>query len=521
MTTINSNRITGLATGMDIDEMVTNMITGEQSKVDKAEQKKQTQVWQQEIYRDVIKDVKGLYDKYFSATSSDYILSSKVFSSITINSSNSSVITASASAGASEVNYKFEVTQLATAPKLSSNVEGLTKSTKLSDLGLEEGATFKINYGEEKTKDPNDENKEITVKKGTKEITIEKDDTIETLVKKINESCNGEVKATFSEMTGKFSIEAKATGADSKIDIVSLVKEDNGSYVEVRGKNPLDALGIEASANGQNSLVNVKDSFGNIIRQNMENDSNTFTLDGITYNLHGTNVGETASITSTQDTKSTVDKMKAFIDEYNSMMDNVYDLVTQKKNSDYPPLTEAQKEEMSEKEIENWEKKAKAGVLRNDNELRKFIEDMKGAVYGELEGLGISLSDIGINSVSDYNKPGQLSLDEEKFSKALKENGELVYKATTAGLEKIKKVTYNYAGSSGSVFAKKAGIEKTSTAVNNLFSDQIKKQEERIKELKAKMQERQEELYAKFASLESSMNTLNSQMNYLINSMSS
>ena len=67
--------------------MVTNMITGEQSKVDKAEQKKQTQVWQQEIYRDVIKDVKGLYDKYFSATSSDYILSSKVFSSITINSS--------------------------------------------------------------------------------------------------------------------------------------------------------------------------------------------------------------------------------------------------------------------------------------------------------------------------------------------------------------------------------------------------------------------------------------------------
>lgn len=40
MNTINSNRITGLATGMDIDEMVTNMITGEQSKVDKAEQKK-------------------------------------------------------------------------------------------------------------------------------------------------------------------------------------------------------------------------------------------------------------------------------------------------------------------------------------------------------------------------------------------------------------------------------------------------------------------------------------------------
>ena len=40
MTTINSNRITGLATGMDIDEMVTNMLTNEKNKIDKAEQKK-------------------------------------------------------------------------------------------------------------------------------------------------------------------------------------------------------------------------------------------------------------------------------------------------------------------------------------------------------------------------------------------------------------------------------------------------------------------------------------------------
>lgn len=515
MNTINSNRITGLATGMDIDEMVTNMITGEQSKVDKAEQKKQTQVWQQEIYRDVIKDVKGLYDKYFSATSSDYILSSKVFSNITINSSNSSVITASASAGASEVNYKFEVTQLATAPKLSSNIEGLTKSTKLSDLGLEEGATFKINYGEEKTKDPNDENKEITVKKGTKEITIEKDDTIETLVKKINESCNGEVKATFSEMTGKFSIEAKTTGADSKIDIVSLVKEDNGSYVEVRGKNPLDALGIEASANGQNSLVNVKDSFGNIIRQNMENDSNTFTLDGITYNLHGTNVGETASITSTQDTKSTVDKMKAFIDEYNSMMDNVYDLVTQKKNSDYPPLTEAQKEEMSEDEIKDWEKKAKQGILRNDSEMRRFMDSMQNAIFGDKMNI---LNEMGISTVEDYNKRGQISLDESKFTEALENDSQKVYKAFAGGsnsmMEKMKSTVKNYVGGASSVFAQKAGLEKTASVANNFYSEQLKRQADIIKNLKSKMYDKEDKLYLKFGNLESQMNKLNSQMNY-------
>ena len=502
MTTINSNRITGLATGMDIDEMVTNMLTGEQNKIDKAEQKKTTQTWQQEIYRDVISDVKGLYDKYFSATSSDYILSSKVFTNMTVSSSNSSIITATASAGASSVNYKFEVSQLATAPKFSSTKDGLTKTSNLGDLGLTGETTFKINYGEESS-----------------EITIDKDDTIESLISKINASTDGKIKASFSEMTGKFSIESTTIGYNSSLKIVTVDSASDSQTVS----NALSFLGIGGEeVEGTDSKINVRDSSGNIIREDMTNQSNTFTLDGITYTLNGTtNANETVTLTSTQDTKSTVNTMKAFIEEYNSMLDNIYSLVTEKKNTDYDPLTDAQKEEMSETEIEKWEEKAKAGILRNDSGLRSFVEDMKTAVYGSLGDLGISLSDIGITSVSDYNKPGQLALDEDIFTKALEENGELVYKATTAALEKIKTVTYNYAGSSGSVFAKKAGIEKTSTAVNNIFSEQIKKQETKIKELISKMEEKQEALYAKFASLESSMNTLNSQMSYLVSSLSS
>ena len=508
MTTINSNRITGLATGMDIDEMVTNMLTGEQNKIDKAEQKKQTQTWQQDIYRDVIKDVKGLYDKYFSATSPDYILSSKVFTNITVNSSDNSVITAVASAGANSVNYKFEVSKLAAVPKLESkdtfnNIE-LTQSSKLGDLGLIDETTFKINYGDDKN---------------SEDITINADDTIETLMIKINKSNDGSVKASFSEMTGKLSIKSTTSGAASKLQIVDV----NNNDISKSDSGALMFLGIGNNvAIGSDSRVTVRDNSGNIVRENMINSTNTFTLDGITYTLNGTTSnGESVTISSTKDSKSTVDRIETFIGEYNEIMDSIYSLVTEKKSSDYTPLTEAQKEEMSEKEIENWEEKAKVGILRNDSELRKFIEDMKSSVYSDLEGLGISLNDIGISSVSDYNKPAQLALDKEKFTKALEENGELVYKATTATLEKIKTITYNYSGSSSSIFAKKSGIEKTSTSVNNIFSEQIRKQEERIKELTTKMQKKQEELYAKFASLESSMNTLNSQMNYLVSTMSS
>lgn len=511
MSSISSIRLSGLATGMDTDAMVKSMLTADQEKIDKAQQKEQTVKWQQEIYREVMSDIIDFNDKYFSLTSKDSILSNSAWNTLSITSSNSSVISATGNAGATNVDYKFNVKKLAETAKAQSSIEGLKKESKLVSLGAKEGEQFKFELGKDDTGN--------TIY--SSDITIEADDTIDTLITKINNSVDGKIKASYSEMTGKFTVETKDTGSNTEFKIVG---EDGSSskaldFLDLKTKNSSGNLVKfdENGAKGSNSEIEVSSKDGTF-KKILSQESNTFTIDNIKYTVNSTG---SAEITSKQDASSVVQKMKTFVDDYNKIMDKIYDLVTEKKDSDYSPLTEAQKEEMSEKEIENWEKKAKAGVLRNDNELRKFIEDMKGAVYGELEGLGISLSDIGINSVSDYNKPGQLSLDEEKFSKALKENGELVYKATTAGLEKIKKVTYNYAGSSGSVFAKKAGIEKTSTAVNNLFSEQIKKQEERIKELKAKMQERQEELYAKFASLESSMNTLNSQMNYLINSMSS
>lgn len=484
MTTINSNRITGLATGMDIDEMVTNMLTGEQNKIDKAEQKKQIQTWQQEIYRDVIKDVKDLYDKYFSITSDDCILSSKTFNTMTINSSNSNVITATASAGASNINYQFTVTQVAEGAKISTNGE-IDKKTEISTLGLE-STKIKIN---------------------DKEIDISEAKTIEDVISTINKSFeDGEIKVSYSEMTGKLTIETSKTGSEQKLKL-------EGEFFEKIGMNTSEEY------SGKNSIVNVFDASGNSIKT-LENQSNSFTIDGITYNVKGVS-SEKVSVTSTQNTQNTIDKMKEFINEYNEMMDNIYTLVTEKKASDYPPLTEAQKEEMSEEEIEKWEKKAKVGVLRNDSELRRFMDDIKSALLGEVEGLGITLSDIGIEADSDYNKPGQLVLNEDKFKAALEENGDLVYKAVTSKFEKIKTITYNYSGTSSSVFAKKAGIEKTASAVNNLFSEQIKKQEEYIKKLTNKMLDKQESLYAKFASLESSMNSLNSQMNYLISSMSS
>ena len=63
MSSVSGIRLPGLATGMDTETMVKEMLTGEQNKVDKAKQKEQIINWQQETYREIISDIKGFNDR--------------------------------------------------------------------------------------------------------------------------------------------------------------------------------------------------------------------------------------------------------------------------------------------------------------------------------------------------------------------------------------------------------------------------------------------------------------------------
>lgn len=510
MSSISGIRLPGLATGMDTEAVIKQMLNGEQSKIDKAKQKEQIINWQQEIYREVISDIKGFNDKYFSLTSKDSIINSDAWNTLTLTSSNTNVITATGMAGSSKIDYKFDVKKLAEPAKAQSSLVDLKKDSKLKDLGATPGDTFKIDFGQGADGNPI----------YSENITIEPDDTIETLVNKINNSNDGKLKASYSEMTGQFSIETLGTGTSSEFKIVN----ENGSvsnsldFLKMKTKT-IDSSGKESiedfkgSAIGSKSIIEVSSKDGTL-KKTIEEDSNIFIVDGIKYEVNSIGSSE---ITSKQDTKPVVEKMKSFIDDYNKIMDKMYDLITQKVKNDYQPLTEEQKKDMTDEEIERWEKQAKQGILRNDSEMRKFIDEMQNAIFGDKMDV---LLEMGISSHDDYNKKGQISLDEDKFIKALENNSEKVYevfaKNENSVMEKIKSTINKYTGGSSSIFAKKAGLEKTSSAVNNFYSEQLKKQADIIKKLQRQMQDKENSLYKKFGALESSMNKLNSQMNYFM-----
>lgn len=521
MTSVNTIRLPGLATGMDTDTMVKNMLSGEQAKIDRVKQKEQTIKWQQELYRDIIKDIKGFKENYFSVTSPNSIVSSDAWNSLAITSSNENVISATGSAGASNINYDFDVVKLADSASATSSKE-MNRDSKLVDLGANAGDKFKIAIGKDEA------GKTIY----SDSITIEDTDTVDSLVTKINNSTNGKAKASYSEMTGKFTIESSETGENSSLEIVTesgtgtppdalgflglkskkYEYDTNGNFVlDTNGKPKYTEENFTGSVKGSNSIVNVSGEDG--FKKTLNEESNSFNIDGINYTVNS--IG-TAKMTSKQDVQPIVDNMKKFVEDYNKIMDEMYGLITEKKKPDYPPLTEEQKKDMEKEEIEAWEKKAKVGLLRNDTEMRSFMDHMQTAIFG---GNSDFLRECGLTTNEDYTKRGQLSLDEDKFKKALETNGDKVYKAFNGEngmLEKMNDTMYDYVGSSSSVFAKKAGLEKTASATNNFYSEQLKRQADTIKNLQRKMDNKENQLYKQFGQLEASMNKLNSQMNYFM-----
>ncbi|CZR95485.1 MULTISPECIES: flagellar filament capping protein FliD [unclassified Clostridioides] len=500
MSSISPIRVTGLSGNFDMEGIIEASMTRDKEKVNKAKQDQQIVKWKQEIYRDIIKESKSLYDKYLNVDSPNSIVSKKAYSATSITSSDESIIVAKGSAGAEKINYQFAVSQMAEPAKV----------------------TIKLNSSDPVVQQfPPNASGASSLNIGGVNIPISEQDTTSTIVSKINSLCaENDIKASYSEMTGELIISRKQTGSSSNIDL-EVVGNDNLAD-QIANDNGItfatDAGGNKSAVvHGKNLEADVTDEYGRVTHINQEH--NSFNIDNIDYNV---NSKGTAKLVSVTDTEEATKNMKAFVEDYNALMDKVYGLVTTKKPKDYPPLTDEQKEDMTTEEIEKWEKKAKEGILRNDDELRAFVEDIQSMFFGNADTI-LALRKLGINESENYNKKGQISFDKDVFSNALIDDSDKVYK-TLAGyssnhdnkglFEKLKDIVYEYSGSSTSKLPKKAGIEKTASASENVYSKQIAEQEKNISRLVEKMNDKEKRLYAKYSALESLLNQYSSQMNY-------
>ena len=98
--------------------------------------------------------------------------------------------------------------------------------------------------------------------------------------------------------------------------------------------------------------------------------TNVFEINGLTFTaLSTTAAGEEITVTTEDDVDGIYDMVKGFLKEYNSLINEMDKLYNADSAKGYEPLTDDEKDAMSDTEVEKYEQKIKDALLRRDSNL--------------------------------------------------------------------------------------------------------------------------------------------------------
>lgn len=496
-----SIRLSGLSSGLDTDSIVKELLNIEQTKIDNQFKQKQVLEWKLDAYREVKTGLKAFTQKYMSVLSEDNLWSSSALkvNNVDYLDENKGIITIEAGPNASAGNMVVnEITSLAKGANVEGSTgiatgEGITNyNTYLSDLNLATPIDFSSG--------------EVSFEINGQAFNFYEDDTLQDMMDTINNDNAANVKLSYSQLTNSFKLESRDMGSDSELVIYNFTGNMFSSGTS--------ALGIDEGtySNGQNATLKINGI-------DVERDSNSFVIDGIQYNLQST-TASSISFTISQDVDTVVDKISSFVDDYNALIEKYNGKITEDKYFDYSPLTDEQKEEMSDSEIESWEEKAKSGLLRSDNDISSMLSQFRLAFTSVVEGTGMSLADIGLKTGS-YTNNGKIELDKDTLEKAIISNPDRI----------VQLFTQSSTATGATKTAESGLMQRMNDTINTYISDiqtisvdsterKISDIEDKMDSLERLMEENEERYYAQFTAMEQALATMNAQSQWLANMLS-
>ncbi len=266
------------------------------------------------------------------------------------------------------------------------------------------------------------------------------------------------------------------------------------------------------------------------------------TLNGIeyesslnTYSINGLNItaqqvtGEgdenAITITTSTDTQGIYDKIKDFLTQYNALINELTSLYNADSAKGYEPLSDDEKDAMSDTEIEKWEEKIKASLLRRDDSLESVMNAMtssmsKGVKIGDKT---YYLSSFGIKTLGYLNAPenqhNAYHIDGDEDDAASSGNTDKLMAAITSDPDTVVSFMQQLASNLYTAVGdkmKSTTLSSTYTVYNDKemaseysdYTDLIKKWEE-------KLQAQEDYYYNKFSAMETALSKLNSQTSSL------
>jgi flagellar hook-associated protein 2 len=470
-------RFWGLGSGLDVDDIVGKLMDVERIPLERLKQQKQLLEWKQEAYRNLHLKLKELDDAAFSMTLST------TYNPSAISSSNTNVVTATAGTGAPEGTYTLVVERLADAAHFYSEQLASTEVTdvsftieRLGDTGASK--TFSFTSG-----------------------------TIHDVVKQINSS-NLDLQAFYDNDLQRLFITSKNTGSDAEYRFTDITGEFISSQLKLQHTAGDVQTAVDASAGNTASYKGVDAQFTLNGVSGLTKTSNQFTINGVAFNLQAVSANP-VTIKVSRDIDAVVNSIKSFVDMYNEVIKEIDTKLSEKRYYDYQPLTEAQKEELSEKEIEKWEEKARSGLLRSDSVLNRMLSDLRSALTNSVSDTGSNfdmLAAIGIKT-GNWSEKGKLFIDEPKLRASLTENLEgviaLFTKAGDTAQTKGVAIRFNEALDKSLEQLGRQGGNAIAALDNSLLGKQMKGIDKQIEVMEARLERIQAAYYRQFSALES------------------
>jgi len=355
----------GLASGLDTNSIVDQLMAIERQPQTRLLQRQRVEEARQNGLRDVSTRLANL--KSAAAALRDSTLWADVQ---TVESSDASRATATRTSGAAAGAYDLTITQLARAQQLTQG-SAVTAAAAGDTLHLQVGSGTTVN------------------------VAITAGDSLETIASKINSTTDTQVYA--SVVNSKLVLTGKVTGASSTISATS----DGSLAADLGLAETLAPLDAQYTVDGA-----AKTSASNTV---------TNAINGVTLTLKAKT---TSAVTITvgapgPDSAAIQDKVKAFVDQYNSTIDFIRGKLSEQKVRD--PKTD--------------DDRAK-GVLANDSGLSLVLSRLRNAVADLVGGRPTDLDQLaeaGITTGASTGSAtpsadaiaGKLTLDSTKLATAL------------------------------------------------------------------------------------------------------
>lgn len=568
-------RITGMNSGLDTEALVSELVSAYRAKGDKYT-KAQTKIsWKQEAW-------KTMSSKTYSFRNSlDKMRFASGYNLKTTTVSNSSKATVTAGNNAVNGTQTLEINALAktgylTGGKLkSTDGTSVENSTTMSELGLEQKGDISINgkrveiTGEMKVSDVISKLRDagvdasfdatnqrifISSKESGKEadfsltgLNAAGTQVLSKLRLNAEPQTGDKTYADYAVYASKEDADLKAllqsydsTSEEADRLIASFAKEYKNATDEmtkdavfqefkefvkyansVKDAKP-ETMGYNKDAvriNGQDAVIKLNGA-------EFTSKSNSFSINGLTINATAlTEPGEVLSITTSTDNQGIYDKIKDFLSEYNSLINSMTSSFNAESASDYEPLTDEEKESMSESEIEKWEEKGKSAVLRRDSTLSTLMSAMTSAMAKSytINGKSYALSSFGIKTLgimnAEKNEQNAYHIDGDADDESTSSNTDKLMAAIIADPDGV---TQFFQKLSSDLYDS-LGKNMTSTTLRSygkFYNDKELDKEyssytTKISDWEQKIADIEDSYYKKFASMESALAELQSQSSQL------